>query len=79
MVFLNTPLISNTTSGGPHIIRQKHLEGLIENTTGSFINKVIGGILTETVRGNPKAHIPVIHTKTHPKTMGQVPYAGPKY
>jgi hypothetical protein len=79
MVFLNTPLVSDTTSGGPRVIPQKHLQGLVENTTGKFMAEVIGGILTQTVRGNPKSHIPIIRSKTQAATMGQVPYAGPKY
>lgn len=79
MVFLNAPLLHVTTSGGPPTIHQAHLQGLVENTTGMFMDKVIGGILKETVRGSPKAHIPLIRSKTHAQTMGQVPYAGPKY
>jgi len=79
MVFLNTPLVSDTTAGGRHVINVKHMEGLVENTTGSFMPEVIGGVLTETVTGTPKSHIPIIHSKTQAATMGQVPYAGRKY
>jgi hypothetical protein len=79
MVFLNAPLISDTTSGGPHVINMKYLQGLVENTTGKFMPEVIGGVLTQTVRGTPKSHIPIIRSKTQAATMGQVPYAGPKY
>ena len=80
MVFLNTPLIHDTRSGGPHTIHQKHLEGLVENTIGDAGAKVYGGVLTQTARGMPsKSHIPVIHSKTNPKKEGMTPYAGPKY
>jgi hypothetical protein len=80
MVFLNTPLIQNTTQGSRPVIHMKNLAGLVENTIGSAAPKVIAGVLTETARGMPsKSKIPVIHSKTQPMTQGQVPYAGPKY
>ena len=80
MVFLQHPLLHDTRQGGPHVIHQAHLMGLVENTIGDAGAKVYGGVLTETARGMPsKSHIPVIHSKTHSERMGQVPYAGPKY
>ena len=78
MTFLNTPLVTDTRGGGPHVIKQKNIEGLIENTTGSAMNLVFGGVLTETSGRSPKTKIPVIHSKTQPKREGMVPYAGPK-
>lgn len=80
MVFLSTPLISDTTVGVMKAVHQKHLEGLIENTTGTATQLIHSGVLTETARGMPsKSHVPVIHSKTHAKTMGQIPYAGKMY
>ena len=80
MVFLNTPLISNTIQGSRPVIHQAHLQGLIENTIGTVGPRVYGGVLTETARGMPsKSKIPVIHSKTQAERMGQVPYAGPNY
>ena len=80
MIFLQTPLIHDTQSGGPPVIHQKNLEGLIMNTIGSAAPIVYGGILTETSRGMPsKSHIPVIRSKTQPKKEGMVPYAGKYY
>ena len=79
MVFLKTPLVTDTRGGGPHVIRQQNIEGLVQNTTGSAMNVVIGGVLTETSERSPKSKIPVIHSKTQPKREGMVPYAGQKY
>lgn len=80
MVFLNTPLVENTTQGGRAVIHQANLAGLVENTIGSAAPKVFAGVLTETARGMPsKTKIPVIHSKTQAEKMGQIPYAGPQY
>lgn len=81
MVFLEHSLVRDTRVNSPHAVKQKGMEGLIQNTLGSVGPMVYGGILTDTKIGTKmsKAHIPVIHTKTHAKRMGQVPYAGPNY
>lgn len=80
MVFLNTPLVENTTQGGRAVIHMANLQGLIENTIGNAGPQVFAGVLTETARGMPsKSKIPVINSKTQAKTQGQIPYAGPKF
>lgn len=84
-MILKAPLVSNTRTGKDTGASAKHLEGLVVNTTGTAgAMAVMNGVLTDTRVGTPHSSsrelLPaMIHTKTHSKTMGQVPYAGKKY
>lgn len=55
------------------------------NTTGTAgVMAAMNGVLTDTRMGTPHSSsrelLPaMIKTKTHAKSSGQVPYAGPKY
>ena len=80
-MFLNMPLITDTRVNSLGVIPMKHMEGLLDNTMGSSGERVLtNGIVTDTTRGiKSSSHIPVIRTKTNPKRMGQIPYAGKQY
>ena len=72
----------DTRIGSPKIVRQGNLEGLLQNTIAGYEPvQIYGGILTDTKIGSHfgKTHIPVIHSKTQPKHMGQIPYPGKQY
>lgn len=78
-------LIHNTKAGIDVDVKMKHLDRLVSQTTGNPREKpVMSGVLTRTVNGGPD--VPELHKvakgivgKTQPKTMGQVPFQGPKY
>lgn len=80
-LFLNTQLITDTRVNSLGVIPMKHMEGLIDNTTGSASNIIMGGVITDTTRGvKPSSiHVPPIRVKTKAKRLGQVPYAGKMY
>lgn len=78
-------LITNTKVGKEKAIHMSGLEGLISNTKGVLEGTpVMDGIITSTKTGFRDKDVPELHKvhhrgKTQPKTMGQVPFAGPKY
>lgn len=84
-MILKAPLISDTRTGKDGAVHARHLEGLVVNTTGSAgAMAAMNGVLTDTRIGTPHSSsrelLPaMMKTKTHSKTMGQVPYAGKNY
>ena len=79
-------IIHNTMANSPKDVKEKHLDRLISQTTGTPREKpIMDGVLTSTVPTSRK-DVPELHKvpshdigKTKSKRMGQVPYQGPKY
>ena len=84
-MILRAPLLTETRTGKAGDAVASHLEGLVVNTTGTAgVMAAMNGVLTDTRMGTPHSSsrelLPaMIKTKTHAKSSGQVPYAGPKY
>ena len=78
-------IIQNTRVGRDGVHEMKHLSNILSNTTGiQGGSPVMEGVLTSTKQGLVDEYVPKLHkvhekSKTQPKRMGQVPYAGPKY
>ena len=82
MVFLQTPLITDTRMNSPKLLKSNHIEGLLMNTVAGFEPvQIHGGIIIDTKIGShyDKRHVPVIHQKTQPKRLGMIPYPGKQY
>jgi hypothetical protein len=86
------PIISKTTGGKVAAPRLANIDGLIVNTAGYGIHPSLQGVITRTSRGagsvkdsvmsgNHGEHLEKgsLKTATHPRTLGQVPFAGRKY
>ena len=79
-------IIHNTMVNSPKDVKEKHLDRLIAQTTGTPREKpIMDGVLTSTVPDGRKA-VPELHKvsskevgKTKSKRFGQIPYEGPKY
>lgn len=78
-------IVSNTKVGKEKIINMGHMKGLIEKTQGEGVNAVLSGVLGDTKPSRVgKVTDSVMKSnefksKTMPRTMGQIPYAGKKY
>lgn len=82
MVFLQTPLVTDTRIHSPKLLKTEALNGLLQNTIAGYQPvQIFGGILTDTKIGSHfgKSHVPVIRSKTHAKQLGMVPYPGKHY
>lgn len=73
-------IVSNTKVGKDKPV---HMAGMIERTRG-IVGSVLSGVLTDTKPSRAKVadivqktHEP--RSKTIPRTLGQIPYAGKKY
>ena len=86
------PIISNTTVSRHPMGQLANISGLIVNTAGYGVHPSIQGIVTKTSKGASSVRDSVmsgthgehldrgaLKTSTHPRTLGQVPYAGKKY
>ena len=77
--------VQDTMVGKTKTVREAHLPNLIAQTTGIPREKpIMDGVLDNTKHGAMDKDVPELHkvhhkSKTQPKSMGQVPYAGPKY
>lgn len=79
-------ILKNTMVNSPKDVKEKHLDRLIANTTGTPREKpIMDGVLASTIPAHMK-DVPELHKvpkhevgKTHAKRMGQVPYAGKMY
>ena len=79
-------ILTNTMQNSPKDVKEKHLDRLISETTGTPKGKpIMDGIISSTIPKHMK-DVPELHKvakdeqgKTQAKRMGQVPYAGSKY
>lgn len=79
-------IIRDTMQNTQRDMKEKHLDRLIANTTGTPRGKpIMEGVIASTIPKHMK-DVPELHTvaksevgKTKSKRMGQVPYAGKMY
>lgn len=79
-------ILTNTMQNSPKDVKEKHLDRLISQTTGTPMGKpIMDGIIDSTIPMHMK-DVPELHKvakgeqgKTHAKRMGQVPYQGKMY
>jgi hypothetical protein len=83
---MREPILRDTTMNVQMDVKEKHLAGLVSNTTGVPMGSpMMAGVLQSTVpagrRDAPEIRkVPSAEVgKTQSKKMGQVPFAGRKY
>lgn len=79
-------ILHDTMQNTQRDVKEKHLDRLISNTTGTprgtpLMEGVIDSTIPKHMKDVPELHKVAHHevSKTHPKRMGQVPYAGKHY